>query len=130
VLRWRGARDEVVAIAVGRSGAWILCRLVEVRLRDRGSCRRAAAGGGGRLVVAFNDDEVAVEQPAPIDVIFPVLNGPFGENGSAHALAELPGVSYVGANVFASAAAMDKDAHIRRCPSFAVAHSGLCIQML
>jgi D-ala D-ala ligase N-terminus len=85
---------------------------------------------GGRLVVAINDDEVAVEPPAPVDVIFPVLYGPFGEDGSAQALAELTGVPYVGANVFASAAAMDKDAHIRRCPSFVVAYSGLCADAL
>ena len=46
----------------------------------------------------------------PVDVIFPVLHGPFGEDGSVQGLAELAGVPYVGANVFASAAAMDKDA--------------------
>jgi D-alanine-D-alanine ligase len=89
------ARYEVVPIAVARSGAWMLCPLLE--------------GGGGRLIVAF-DDDAAVEQPAPVDVIFPVLHGPFGEDGSVQGLAELAGVPYVGANVFASAAAMDKDA--------------------
>jgi D-alanine-D-alanine ligase len=37
----------------------------------------------------------------PIDVIFPVLHGPFEEDGSVQGLAELAGVPYVGANVFA-----------------------------
>jgi D-alanine-D-alanine ligase len=106
------ARYEVVAIAVARSGAWMLCRLVEGRFPTEvpadGPLLTLLPGGGGRLVVAFNDE--AVEPPAPVDVIFPVLHGPFGEDGSMQGLAELAGVPYVGANVFASAAAMDKDA--------------------
>jgi D-alanine-D-alanine ligase len=107
------ARYEVVPIAVARSGAWILCHLVEGRFPSEvpagGPLLTLLPGGGGRLVVAF-DDDAAVEPPAPVDVIFPVLHGPFGEDGSVQGLAELAGVPYVGANVFASAAAMDKDA--------------------
>jgi D-alanine-D-alanine ligase len=107
------ARYEVVPIAVARSGAWMLCRLVEGRFPAEvpadGPLLTLLPGGGGRLVVAFNDD-AAIEPPAPVDVIFPVLHGPFGEDGSVQGLAELAGVPYVGANVFASAAAMDKDA--------------------
>ena len=104
------ARYEVVPIAVARSGAWMLCRLVDGRfpteVPDDGPLITLMPGGGGRLVVAFNDD-AAVEPPSPVDVIFPVLHGPFGEDGSVQGLAELAGVPYVGANVFASAAAME-----------------------
>jgi D-alanine-D-alanine ligase len=105
-------RYEVVPIAVARSGAWMLCPLVEGRFPTEaptdGPLVTLLPGGGGRLIVA--PEAAAVEPPAPVDVIFPVLHGPFGEDGSVQGLAELAGVPYVGANVFASAAAMDKDA--------------------
>lgn len=44
-----------------------------------------------------------------VDVVFPVLHGPFGEDGTIQGLLELAGVPYVGAGVLASAAAMDKE---------------------
>jgi D-alanine-D-alanine ligase len=49
------------------------------------------------------------EEAARLDVVFPVLHGPFGEDGSVQGLLELAGVAYVGAGVTASALAMDKD---------------------
>ncbi|MGH9404934.1 MAG: D-alanine--D-alanine ligase family protein [Terriglobia bacterium] len=45
----------------------------------------------------------------PIDVIFPVLHGTFGEDGTVQGLLELAGIPYVGAGVLGSAAGMDKD---------------------
>jgi D-alanine-D-alanine ligase len=44
-----------------------------------------------------------------VDVVFPVLHGPFGEDGTVQGLLELAGVAYVGAGVLASALCMDKD---------------------
>ncbi len=44
----------------------------------------------------------------PLDVVFPVLHGPYGEDGTVQGLLELAGVPYVGAGVLASAAGMDK----------------------
>ncbi len=49
------------------------------------------------------------EDAAALDVVFPVLHGPFGEDGAVQGLLELAGVAYVGAGVTASALAMDKD---------------------
>src|SRR5581483_4414817 len=46
---------------------------------------------------------------AGVDVVFPVLHGAYGEDGTIQGLLEMAGVPYVGANVFASAAAMDKE---------------------
>jgi D-alanine-D-alanine ligase len=46
---------------------------------------------------------------ADVDVVFPVLHGPFGEDGTVQGLLELAGVPYVGAGVLASALCMDKD---------------------
>jgi D-alanine-D-alanine ligase len=79
----------------------------------------------GRAVVAGLDPEryrtLPVEIPrdepwlpapselADVDVVFPVLHGPFGEDGTVQGLLELAGVAYVGAGVTASALAMDKD---------------------
>ena len=105
-------RYEVVPIAVARTGAWMLCPLPDgkfpTRVPDNGPLVTLLPGGGGRLVVASGDNQV--EPPAPVDLIFPVLHGPFGEDGSVQGLAELAGVPFVGASIFASAAAMDKDA--------------------
>jgi D-alanine-D-alanine ligase len=107
------ARYEVVPIAVARSGAWTLCALhggqFPTQVPADGPLVTLLPGGGGRLVVA-SPEGAAVEAPAPVDVIFPVLHGPFGEDGSVQGLAELAGIPFVGASVFASAAAMDKDA--------------------
>jgi D-alanine-D-alanine ligase len=49
------------------------------------------------------------EEAAGLDVAFPVLHGPFGEDGAVQGVLELAGVAYVGAGVTASALAMDKD---------------------
>jgi len=58
-------------------------------------CLRRAAGRG---------------PPAGVDVIFPVLHGTFGEDGTIQGLLDLAGIPYVGAGVLGSAAGMDKDA--------------------
>jgi len=52
---------------------------------------------------------LAAEEAARVDVVFPVLHGPFGEDGAVQGLLELAGVAYVGAGVAASALCMDKD---------------------
>ena len=44
-----------------------------------------------------------------VDVVFPLLHGAYGEDGTIQGLLELAGIPYVGAGVFASAAAMDKE---------------------
>jgi D-alanine-D-alanine ligase len=49
-------------------------------------------------------------QAANLDVIFPVLHGTFGEDGTIQGLFELAGIAYVGSGVLGSAAGMDKDA--------------------
>jgi D-alanine-D-alanine ligase len=52
-------------------------------------------------------------QPQPLDVVFPVLHGPYGEDGSIQGLLELADVPYVGAGVTGSAIGMDKDVQKR-----------------
>lgn len=64
----------------------------------------AANRGVGRLV-----DLATGAALVPLDVVFPVLHGPFGEDGTMQGLLELAGVPYVGAGVLGSAVAMDKE---------------------
>lgn len=52
--------------------------------------------------------ESAGQRSVPVDVVFPVLHGPFGEDGTIQGLLEMAGIPYVGAGVLASAACMDK----------------------
>ena len=51
--------------------------------------------------------------PGPFDVVFPVLHGTYGEDGTVQGLLELAGIPYVGAGVLGSALGMDKDAQKR-----------------
>jgi len=54
-------------------------------------------------------------KPVEVDVAFPVLHGPFGEDGSIQGLFEMAGLAYVGSGVLGSAIAMDKDVAKRLC---------------
>jgi D-alanine-D-alanine ligase len=47
--------------------------------------------------------------PLKLDVVFPVLHGPMGEDGTVQGLLELAGIPFVGAGVLGSAVGMDKD---------------------
>jgi D-alanine-D-alanine ligase len=89
-------RYEVREIEIGRDGRWTLPRASQDELGPSES----------PLPVPLNG------QPEPlgdIDVVFPVLHGPFGEDGTVQGFLELAGVAYVGAGVTASALCMDKD---------------------
>jgi D-alanine-D-alanine ligase len=89
-------RYEVHEIEIGGDGRWRLPR----------AAQQAEVGGGSALPVPA---ENGVQPFAEIDVVFPVLHGPFGEDGTVQGLLELAGVAYVGAGVTASALCMDKD---------------------
>ena len=80
-------------------------------------------GGKGRLV-AVSHGGTQPDLP-PVDVVFPVLHGPFGEDGSVQGYAEVADVAYVGCGILASAAAMDKDVakRLMREAGLAVARS-------
>jgi D-alanine-D-alanine ligase len=86
------ARYDVVTVAIGRDGRWEL--------------------GSGDGTVAETLPVPAANAPATlgsVDVVLPILHGPFGEDGTVQGLLELAGVAYVGAGVAASALCMDKD---------------------
>ena len=107
------SRYEVVPIGITRAGAWLLCpcRVTPFppRVPERGAQVALVPGGAGRLLVLPEEGGPA-ELSLAVDVVFPVLHGPFGEDGTVQGAAELAGVPYVGSGVLGSAAAMDKDA--------------------
>jgi D-alanine-D-alanine ligase len=96
------AGHEPLAVEIGRDGTWRLAQAtVQAQLPaserpDAGLPIPAAPGTPAQLLAA-------------VDVVFPVLHGPFGEDGTVQGLLELAGVPYVGPGVAASAVAMDKD---------------------
>jgi D-alanine-D-alanine ligase len=94
--------DEVVTVEIGRSGGWKLGP--GRRTLESGSQSESDSGALERLP----GREVATTL-SDVDVVFPVLHGPFGEDGTVQGLLELAGVPYVGAGVLASALCMDKD---------------------
>ena len=97
-------RYETVTVEIGRDGRWEL---------GAGDERRQLGSGGNNSSSVAETLPVPTEQvPATlgeVDVVFPVLHGPFGEDGTVQGLLELAGVPYVGARVLGSALAMDKD---------------------
>jgi D-alanine-D-alanine ligase len=108
-------RYEVVPVGITRDGRWVL--------HDGGSL--AIAGGqlpevGDGTAVSLVGDPagrgLAVLEPGQaigrlteVDVVFPVLHGAYGEDGTIQGLLEMSGLPYVGSGVFASAASMDKE---------------------
>ena len=107
-------RYETVPIEIGRDGRWALEPGARGVLTNG---RPAIASGGQPLTPEAGAAEtlpVPVRETTPaalgeVDVVFPVLHGPFGEDGTVQGLLELAGVPYVGAGVTASALCMDKD---------------------
>jgi D-alanine-D-alanine ligase len=97
-------RYETVTVAIGRDGRWAL---------GPGPSGHALGPGPGTgpsetLPVPATSKEVTATLGS-VDVVLPILHGPFGEDGTVQGLLELAGVPYVGAGVAASALCMDKD---------------------
>ncbi|RUX95224.1 MULTISPECIES: D-alanine--D-alanine ligase family protein [unclassified Mesorhizobium] len=119
-------RYDIVPIAISRNGRWLLQQSsvadgAGAPASEDGMEVALLPGGKGRLVAVSRDGT----QPDPVDVVFPVLHGPFGEDGSVQGYAEVADVAYVGCGILASAAAMDKDAakRLMREAGLAVARS-------
>jgi D-alanine-D-alanine ligase len=108
---------DVIPIGIAKTGQWVLASgdtrqwslsasaLPEVSPSDR-TVTLAEIGGAHQLIVA-SPNEVPQELGS-VDVVFPLLHGPFGEDGTIQGLLELSDTRYVGAGVLASAVGMDK----------------------
>ncbi|MGI8695493.1 MAG: D-alanine--D-alanine ligase family protein [Mycobacteriales bacterium] len=111
------ARYDVVPVGITREGRWVLADGGAEALTRRD--RTLPGVTGGTAVVLPADPTAAglvVVEPgaatralAAVDVVFPVLHGAYGEDGTIQGLLELAGVPYVGAGVLASAVSMDKE---------------------
>ena len=107
------ARYETVPIGITKAGTWIICPVQDgafpAAIPESGPRAALVPGGSGRLIVMPESDGAPPDLSLAVDVVFPVLHGPFGEDGTVQGLAEIAGVAYVGSGVLGSAAAMDKD---------------------
>jgi D-alanine-D-alanine ligase len=102
VLDALSERYDTVAVEIDRDGRWAL----------PAAGRPAALPAVGEPAVETLPMPAEAGVPATlgkVDVVFPVLHGPFGEDGTVQGLLELAGIPYVGPGVLASALCMDKD---------------------
>lgn len=118
-------RYDVVPIGITKDGRWIagdhapalLERMADPKLLP-GGARSQESGAGGQeeaaadessaLALLSHSDSWLLAPDSSVDVVFPVLHGPKGEDGTVQGLLELAGIPYVGCGVLASAVGMDK----------------------
>jgi D-alanine-D-alanine ligase len=109
---------DVVPIGIAQDGHWVLESADGDRLAITGrealpsvdaslpTLTLSQEGGNGSLVVHDSGD--VPREFGQVDVVFPLLHGPFGEDGTVQGLLELADVRYVGSGVLSSAVGMDK----------------------
>ena len=101
----------VVELGIAKDGRWLPPDSSVELLEGRSAAELPAEGqqvAGSALTLASTAADPA--SGSPIDVVFPVLHGTFGEDGTVQGLFELADIAYVGSGVLGSAAGMDKDA--------------------
>jgi D-alanine-D-alanine ligase len=107
---------DVSAIGITEKGGWV--QLDPTRLAELTDRPLPVISGGPAVLLAADPTTAALmptgpdagqRAPLDVDVVFPVLHGPFGEDGTIQGLLELADLPYVGPGVLASAAAMDKE---------------------
>ena len=109
---------DVVPIGIATDGRWVLESGDPERLRITGPDQLPAVDGNRATIAlapeATSTGLVVTEPSQPphtlgdVDVVFPLLHGPWGEDGTIQGMLEMAGVRYVGAGVLASAVSMDK----------------------
>jgi D-alanine-D-alanine ligase len=125
-------RYEAIAIRIEKDGRWALPERAPSLISAADVIHSAGSGGqradvtreahlvahpGGDTLITIDRGDRNLEDAQPtvvsglgVDVVFPVLHGPYGEDGTVQGLLELANVPYVGAGVLASAVGMDKAA--------------------
>jgi len=108
---------DVLPIGITKEGRWVTGNVPETLPAEKlaGILRQgnpviASADPQGPSLIPLNSSVPTGRNLAgKIDVVFPLLHGTFGEDGTVQGLLDLAGIPYVGAGVLASAAGMDKD---------------------
>ncbi|MBN2307770.1 MAG: D-alanine--D-alanine ligase [Candidatus Hydrogenedentes bacterium] len=106
---------EVVPVGIDKQGHWLTGDASHFLLNADDPKLIALNNAGTRVALAPTGDEVHLipldeaGPPSPVDVVFPVLHGPYGEDGTVQGLLKLADVPFVGAGVLGSAVGMDKD---------------------
>jgi D-alanine-D-alanine ligase len=108
-------RYDVVPVGITKDGRWVLHDGSALAL-DGGTLPEVTGGTAVSLVgdpagrgLAVLEAGQAIGRLTEVDVVFPVLHGAYGEDGTIQGLLEMSGLPYVGSGVFASAASMDKE---------------------
>lgn len=106
-------RYSLVPLGITRDGVWITgdgawSILWEQRSPDEAARAVVLTGSRNPGLLVENKASPPAWEFQPLDLAFPVLHGPFGEDGTVQGLLELAGIPYVGCGVLSSAASMDK----------------------
>ncbi|APT84640.1 D-alanine--D-alanine ligase family protein [Corynebacterium aquilae] len=113
------ARYNVIPVGITQDGTWVVGETDYDKLAINGRTMPVVAGGQAVTLsidpahageLRYTDGDNVGELYARADVIFPVLHGRFGEDGTIQGLFELSGVPYVGTGVLSSACGQDKEA--------------------
>lgn len=111
------SKYDVVAIGISREGRWVMANDDPAHYAISAGGLPSIDGANTEVVLAGDPtrENLLISEPGEIpraignlDVLFPLLHGPYGEDGTVQGLCELAGIAYVGSGVLASAAAMDK----------------------
>jgi D-alanine-D-alanine ligase len=112
------SKYEVIPIGIAQDGRWVLAASDQRYAIEGGELPVVETTGaalalpsGGSSLVAYDPGSIPVELGS-VDVVFPVMHGPYAEDGTIQGLLEMAGVRYVGSGVLASAVGMDK-AHMK-----------------
>ncbi|NAS24707.1 D-alanine--D-alanine ligase [Herbidospora sp. NEAU-GS84] len=108
------ARYEVVPIGIAPDGRWVIAADTQSFAIEDGALPVVDTSGSA-LAIPPGDGSLVALDPGDVprslgtvDVVFPVMHGPFAEDGTIQGLLEMAGVRYVGSGVLASAVGMDK----------------------
>jgi D-alanine-D-alanine ligase len=109
---------DVVPIGIATDGRWVLESGDSGHLQIKGPDQLPSVDGERASITLLRDTtgtDLVVHEPSQpphtlgeVDVVFPLLHGPWGEDGTIQGMLEMAGVRYVGAGVLASAVGMDK----------------------
>lgn len=97
---------EITLIGITKSGRWLHLPL-ETNLKIQGSVLPSIPDSGSEVSIT-SSGLVVDGKKLEIDVVFPILHGPYGEDGTIQGLLEIIQLRYVGSGVLASAVSMDK----------------------